>query len=332
MDAETTPPRGSFALKVATVSTVVVVVIAVVVLGLSKSSPTPLRVLAARYDCVPSAEFPQLTFGGKSGEISTTYGGFTATYRASVPDSSAGVKFGAGMPFNGALTISDGTTKWALPRPKNAGDSSIETMCVIAFHRERFPSVMIQGFSGGAHCCDVPVIYAYDDTEKRYVTLVDMSPDHYMDPHAFDPNQGFTPVLAGTQVLLKTGDGRFDYAFDCFACSATPIVLDAVVGDGLTDVTLQHPARVVADARSIWKSAQTQAAQFGAGAFGLLPAWVADECALGRGATAWTTIQDLAKAGKLSDELFYEETLNRGSYVARLRSFLLRNDYCTGQI
>ena len=312
--------------------TVVIVVIAVVVLALSRSAPTPIRVLAARYNCVPTSKIPQLQMNFPGGEISTTYGGFTAAFHASILATSAGAAFGIGMPFKGTLTMSEGGKSWVLPRPSNPRESAIDALCVIAFHREKFPSVMIEGFTGGAHCCEVPVIYSYNRAENRYVKVVDMSPNNYKDPHAFDANQGFQPLVAGGQVLLRTGDDRFDYAFDCYACSASPIVLDSVEADGLTDVTLQHPAQVTTDAASIWRGAQTTAAQNGSGAFGLLPAWVADECALDRGAAAWSTILGLAREGKLSDALFYQETLNHGSYVAKLHAFLLRNDYCVGQI
>ena len=108
----------------------------------------------------------------------------------------------------------------------------------------------------GANCCQMPVIYLFDRSRGRYDKVVDMSPDNYKDPHAFDETEGFIPKVVGDQVLLATADDPFDYAFGCYGCSAEPIVLDSVGADGLTDVTLQHPSLVAADARSLWAYVQ----------------------------------------------------------------------------
>jgi hypothetical protein len=107
--------------------------------------------------------------------------------------------------------------------------AQINVMCVIAFQRERHPGVMIEGFTGGAHCCEVPVIYLFNHAENRYVKVVDMSPNDYKDPHAFDDNGGFIPKVVGHQVLLQTGDDAFAYAFALLRVfEVLPIVLDSV--------------------------------------------------------------------------------------------------------
>jgi hypothetical protein len=317
-------------MRLTIIGLVIVVLGAAFILGQTLRSKPALPVLAASYTCIPGSLIPQLNLIG-SATMTTKYGGFTASYRATKTANETTFSDGT-MPFNGTLTMSGGGTNWTLPRPANTSDKVINAMCVIAFQREQHPGVMIEGFTGGAHCCEVAVVYLFNQQENRYVKVVDMSPNHYKFPHAFDANQGYFPTVAGRQVLLKTGDGVFAYAFDCYACSALPIVLDSVSPSGLTDVTLQNRALVVANAQAIWKSAQKASGQNGAGAFGLLPAWVADECALGRGAAAWSTIEGLQRQGKLSDALYQDTTFNHGSYVTSLKSFLLRNDYCVGQI
>jgi hypothetical protein len=283
---------------------------------------------------VPGSLIPQLK-PGQATTLTTSYGGFTATFR-SAPQVKTQNNLAVGVPFKGTLTVTRGSQSWTLPRPANTTSSSIDAMCVIAFSRVQDPGVMVEGFTGGAHCCQVPVIYLFNRAKNRYVKVVDMSPAHYKDPHAFDGNIGFIPKVAGDRVLLKTGDGTFDYAFGCYGCSTGPIVLDAVGSDGLTDVTPQQHALVAADAQTIWTFAQeilSGKPQYqNYSLFGFLAPWVADECALGRGATAWSTIEQLQREGKLSNVLYYKATLNHGSFVAYLHSFLLRDDYCTGQI
>jgi hypothetical protein len=315
-----------------------VVAIAAISAGVVAFSRSSLPVLNANYKCVPGPLISQLK-PGQRGTLTESYGGFTATFRAALPASTSTNRPMVGMPFQGTLTMTQGGRSWNLPRPANTNDSEINVMCVIAFQREQDPGVMLEGFTGGAHCCEVPVIYLFDQADDRYVKVVDMSPNHYQDPHAFDDNEGFIPKVVGTHVLLQTGDDQFAYAFGCYACSELPLVLDSVSAGGLTDVTPQHPQLVAANARAIWKNAlgavraETVTTQAIIPApFGFLAPWVADECVLGRGATAWSAILRLEHEGKLSDARYFEATTNHGSFVAHLHSFLLRDDYCTGQI
>jgi hypothetical protein len=334
--AERTSPRRPIPVRYAAVALVVVIVAAAVLIGITLTNSSPLPVLNASYKCVPGPLIPQLQ-RGQSGTIDATYGTFTAAFRATVPTKKPASGLNVGMPFNGTLTMIQGGTTWTLPRPADPNVAQINVMCVIAFERETHPGVMVEGFTGGAHCCEVPVIYLFDRTANRYVKVVDMSPKNYHDPHAFDDNEGFIPKVVGDQVLLTTGDGQFNYAFACYACEVLPVVLDSVGTSGLTDVTPQHPSLVAADARAAWGYALTALRAEGPNdqippPFGYLAPWVADECTLGRGAAAWTKIEQLQQEGKLSNALYQAFAPNHGSFVANLRSFLLRTDYCTGQI
>jgi len=323
--------------RFAIVTLAVVVGVAPMVIGVADSTSSPLPVLAANYKCLPNASFPQLQAGERA-TLRASYGGFTATFRsAKQPAAKNGYPI-VGTPFTGTLTVTHDEKRWTLPRADNTQESQIDGLCVIAFNRERNPGVMVEGYTGGAHCCEAPVIYLFNRGAGRYDKVVDMSPIDFEDAHAFDANEGFLPVVVGDHVLLRTDDGSFDYAFGCYACSEAPIVLDSVRLNGLTDVTGQHPSIVTADADGIWRNAQralaeeTPALQSSIGPFGFLAPWVADECVLGRGATAWSTIVSLNREGKLSDARYHLFAMNHGSFVATLHTFLLRDDYCTGQI
>ncbi len=322
-------------IAVATLATVVV--IAPMVMGESASSGAPAPVLAANYKCVSTASIPQLR-AGKRATLTASYGGFTATFRsAKQPPASNGYPV-AGTPFTGTLTMTHAGKTWTLPRADNTQESQLSALCVIAYHREQHPGVMMVGYTGGAHCCEAPVVYVFDRGLDRYDKVVDMSPIDFENSHAFDPNQGFLPMVVGSHVLLRTDDGTFDYAFGCYACSEAPIVLDSVGSDGLTDVTGLHRSIVAADAGAIWKNAaralaaETPTLQSSIGPFGFLAPWVADECVLGRGATAWSKIESLNRQGKLSNARYHLLATNHGSFVVSLHRFLLRDDYCTGQI
>jgi hypothetical protein len=337
---EASSPKSRKSLNQLTIALAVMVVVAAVIFGItvfSGSSGPPT--LAASYQCVPSALIPQLK-PGQSGSMSTSYGGFTATYRATMP-ASARVVTGLNdfTPFDGTLTVTEGKTSWTLPKPDNGTMSQINQMCVIAFQPEVDPGVMIEGFTGGAHCCETPVIYLFNHTQNRYDKVLDMTPIDFENPHAFDANGGFLPKVVGDRVLLQTADDAFDYAFSCYACGIDPIVLDTVGFSGLTDVTLRYPALVKANAAMIWKYAQAAVKDEGIAdpktipiPFGFVAPWVADECALGQGARAWSKVEQLSREGKLSNALYYQATMTHRSFVPYLHSFLLRDDYCTGQI
>jgi hypothetical protein len=312
-------------------------VVAPMVIGVAATSSSPLPKLAANFKCLPTSSIPQLK-AGKRARLTTSYGGFTATFRSvKQPTAKDGYPL-VGTPFTGTLTMTHGGKSWTLPRADNTQESQFDVLCVIAFNRERTPGVMVEGYTGGAHCCEAPVIYLFNRGTDRFDKVVDMSPIDFEDAHAFDANEGFLPLVVGSHVLLKTYDGLFDYAFACYACSEEPIVLDSVGPGGLTDVTGQHSSIVTADAAAIWKNAQRAlvaerpALQSSVGPFGFLAPWVADECVLGRGATAWSTIESLNREGKLSNARYHLFATDHGSFVADLHAFLLRDDYCIGEI
>ncbi len=90
------------------------------------------------------------------------------------------------------------------------------------------PGLILEGFSGGAHCC-----YTYTIADLGDAPLV-LSPVHNQTPFLVfkDP--------ATKQFRILTSDGAFDY-FDglCHACAPFPrVVLQATVG-GLRDVSSQ---------------------------------------------------------------------------------------------
>jgi hypothetical protein len=335
VDNEPISSKRSFASKYVVVIIAVVVIVAGVLFGVTFFKGAALPVLAPSYRCVPASLIPQLK-PGQSTTLSATYGGFSASFHSDVQPAAPSNFLSVGVPFKGTLTVSDASTTWSLPSPARADGSQIDALCVIAFTPVQHPGVMIEGFTGGAHCCQVPVIYLFNSAQNRYVKVVDMSPYHYVYSSPFDSNQGFIPMVTGKKVLLKTGDDRFAYAFGCYACSAVPLALYSVDVFGLADATMQHRSIVAADAQSLLKVAEkattTESSSQPYSPFGFLAPWVADECSLGRGAKAWPTLELLQREGKLSDALYHQETQNHGSFLLDLRSFLLSDGYCTGQI
>ncbi|HET6508536.1 MAG TPA: hypothetical protein VFG42_17220 [Baekduia sp.] len=124
------------------------------------------------------------------------------------------------------------------------------------------PEVLVDLYTGGAHCCTIAEIFRW--TGSTYATTTRDFADF-----------GYT-LNGGTFV---TGDVRFAYSFASFADSAMPVRLLAFKAGTFSDVTRAHPATLRADAARWLKEYKKR--RGGTRALGLLAAWVADEYRLG---------------------------------------------------
>jgi hypothetical protein len=129
------------------------------------------------------------------------------------------------------------------------------------------PEVLVDLYTGGAHCCVITEILRFDGTTYTAATR------NFAD-------FGYT-LDGGTFV---TGDARFAYAFASFADSAFPVRLLTYGAGGWRDVTRAQPATLTADAARWLKEYKKRRA--GTRALGILAAWVADEYRLGAKAKA----------------------------------------------
>jgi hypothetical protein len=323
--------------------TVVLVVVVVAALSLplavltAHATPSTLTTEAG-YKCAPYTAFPALK-RGQQGTVSTSFDGFRATFTATATKEDTIQFQPRGMPFMGELTVSQGTRRWSLPKPSVTKDYQINYLCVISFAKDRRPAVLIEGFTGGAHCCELPVLYSLRRASGRFAKVLDMTPTNFKYPLAFDINGGFRPTFIGSHVLLRTEDDQFAYTFGCYACTPMPIVLDSFNGTHLTDVTGEYPSLIRREAASLFAQASSaaraehNASSNSAGPFGPLAAWVADECALNEGSRAWSKVLGFQAAGDLSNRFFRDDDgdLSKGAYVPQLHAFLLHGEYCTGQ-
>lgn len=110
------------------------------------------------------------------------------------------------------------------------------------------PDGIVDIYTGGAHCCQASAI------------ALSTGPSSWAKPF----NQqwgGFYSLkdLGGNGVSeFIASDMRFDYAFTSHAGSAMPIVIKAVQGGKLVDVTTQYPAELQSDTQQ-WRDALADA-------------------------------------------------------------------------
>ena len=152
------------------------------------------------------------------------------------------------------------------------------------------PEVILDTYTGGAHCCSVSLIFRR--AGARYVRSV-----------AFWGNPGYRLADLGRdgRAELVTSDDTFGYLFTSWASSGEPLLVFGYSRGKLTDVTRRFPEQIRADADRYWHAAQEQLRARGGEPRGLLAAWAADMANLDRWDEAQATLAKLAALGKLGD-------------------------------
>jgi hypothetical protein len=172
------------------------------------------------------------------------------------------------------------------------------------------PEVILDLYWGGAHCCWYTQIYRYVDGQAGYRTNV----------HVWG-NFGY--VLAdlehdGRQELV-TRDDRFSYAFSSFADSRWPVRILRYRLGGMTVVTRAYPSEIRRDSTALWHEALSR--KKARSNQGMIAAWAADQCMLGRCKQAFRTIDRFSRSGRIHGER------TRVAFEKRLRRFLNRTGY-----
>jgi hypothetical protein len=136
---------------------VVVAALTFAFVALTSNSTPSTSTTKAGSTCAPYTAFPSLKLGDR-GSVSAAYDGFRATFSATATKEDT-IRFQpSGMPFTGKLTVTQGTRTWSLPTPSMTKDYQIDDLCVISFAKGQQPAVLTEGYTGGAHCCELPVL------------------------------------------------------------------------------------------------------------------------------------------------------------------------------
>jgi hypothetical protein len=149
------------------------------------------------------------------------------------------------------------------------------------------PEVLVDTYSGGAHCCVTTRVEGWDGTGYQSQDL-DWGDVEYTLKDA-DGN--------GTQELVGA-DPRFAYAFSAYADSGFPLLVYNLVDGRLVDTTKNYPKLITDDALQ-WLGDIRNAAK-GQDIRGDLAAYAADEYLLGKGKKATTEITHQRKAKRIS--------------------------------
>jgi hypothetical protein len=288
------------------------------------------------YQCVPYSQYPAVK-PGQLGSVSARLGGYTLTYSAvtysAVTYTAPGV-LNRGLAYPGVLTVAEGGHTWLLPRPVDPGKGlQLAGLCAVRFGAGQAPAVLAESSTGG-QCCLVPTIYAYSTSTKKYVVAEDFTKPGVGRGLHWQAEAGFSPERVGSAVVLKSYDGAFQFSFGCFACTPLPTRLFTLTDDRLVDVTLHYPSVIRTEKDAAWEQARKYMHSSGkaVGVEAEVLQWAADSCELGEGASMWRTVERLEADGVFREAEQSQQTDTHGPFAPRLRSLLLVNGYCAGQL
>ena len=219
------------------------------------------------------------------------------------------VRAGCGRDCRGAVPVGgiEGSEASSLTIADLAGDGD--------------PEVIVDLYTGGAHCCSISVIYGWDPATSSYRRLVK--------PWG-DPGYRLQPGAGGAGQDLVTADPRFAYTFCPYVCSAMPVVAYRYRAFRLFDVTDEHPALMRGQVRelraSIRRAGRHRDERYAIR--GLLPALCANLYRLGEGERCRRELNRALRRGWLSDRgLANESYPTARGYVRGVLRFLDRNGY-----
>ena len=150
------------------------------------------------------------------------------------------------------------------------------------------PEVLLNLYSGGAHCCFSTRIYSFTRNPPHYTALL----------HDWgNPGYRLEDLDHDGKLELVTGDDRFAAVFTSFAASRLPPRIFRFSAGGLEDVTRSFPAFLEKDSNEVWAAFQQLSPKDSTGndVRGLAAAYVADEYLLGRGSEGWRRVLEAYK-------------------------------------
>ena len=246
----------------------------------------------------------------------TESGGVTATftYQGHAP-SYKGLRLSiarGGQVFYNAAVFS----KWCRNRcwPALAKGPSVH---VVDLEGNGQPDVVLDLYTGGAHCCTVEQIFSFDPGTMTYVKV---------ERDFGDPGVAIDDLGHNGRYELLTADDLFAYEFTDFAASGLPIQIFSYSGGHFRDVTRSYPKLIAKDAALWLKAFRSMSKQGYQDSVGVIAAWAADEDLLGHSKLVSRYLTQQAKAGHLKTPLSPQEP-DGAKFVAKLQKFLLNHDY-----
>lgn len=176
------------------------------------------------------------------------------------------------------------------------------------------PDVVLDLFSGGAHCCSIEQVFSFDSATGSYVAI---------ERNFGDPGDRIVDLAHNGRLEFLTADDSFAYEFTDYAASGVPIQILTFSGRRFRDVTRSYPKLIATDAATWLKTFNRLARNHYQDSVGVIAAWAADEDLLGHRRQVDRFLAQQLKAGHLNS------SLGPGGkrFVANLQRFLRKHGY-----
>ncbi len=179
------------------------------------------------------------------------------------------------------------------------------------------PDVVLDLYTGGAHCCTVEQVFSWQPGTMTYAKT----------EHDFgDPLVRIADVGPTGRYQMVTADDSFAYQFTDFAASGLPIEIFSFSDRRFTNVTRNYPKLIAKDAATWLQAFQSMSKQGYRDSVGVIAAWAADEDLLGHGKLVSRYLARQASAGHLKSGLSPQDP-GGAKFVAELQKFLSRHGY-----
>ncbi len=188
---------------------------------------------------------------------------------------------------------------------------------VLDLEHDGQPDVVLDLYSGGAHCCSIEQIFSFDPGTMTYATT---------QRDFGDPGEQIVDLRHNGRFEFLTADDWFAYEFTDFAASGLPIEILRFSDRHFFNVTRQYPKLIAKDAAGWMKAFKSMAKQHYPDSVGVVAAWAADEELLGHVKLVHSFLANQLKAGHLNSALSPQEP-GGAKFVAKLRKFLRTHGY-----
>ena len=173
---------------------------------------------------------------------------------------------------------------------------------------DREPEVLLDSFTGGAHCCTYSAIYYYNASRGKYYNI-----------HQDWENTGYELKDLDGNGLPKfvSTDDRFAYAFASFASSGLPLQIWQYRQGKMLNVTRRYPHEVYKDAAGYWQLYE-EGKKENYEEKGMLAAYLADKYLLDQAQDGWQRVKQ-AYQGSDRQQFFNDlrQFLQKGGYASK---------------
>lgn len=185
---------------------------------------------------------------------------------------------------------------------------------------DREPEVLLDLYTGGAHCCSYTLMFRYRPKLRDYRRIV-----------GFWGNVGYRllDIDRDGRPELVSADDRFSYAFAPYAASVQPLQIWHYDRARLVDVTDSFRGLVEKEAARLWQSYLAVRRSQYPEVRGILAAYLADLYRLGMQDEGWRRIDEALKRRELGTGGAQDGWPAGRSYVRMLRAFLHQTGYAT---